>query len=152
VTTHADGTSFATGVVPLSGALTSEATGIDGVSAGQEVQQLVPQAVKFTGMRFAVHIRTGATVPVGTFAVVRATLWHGTDDDPTAVATTLNCTLPGITPAPPVGGYDAASCDLPAGVQFAVRDTGYIVISATTTGIPAATTLPLVATVSMSTG
>jgi hypothetical protein len=151
VTTTAGGASAQVGVLPLSGAVLTEIAASGGLPAERFAQQLVPRAMNFDGIRFGVRLRS--TVALGpTVVLVTATLYRGTDSSPNPVPTALTCSLPAFNAAgATLDNYNAASCD-GAPVHFDVRDSGYIRISSTAIVSPAVTTLPLQATVALSTG
>ena len=151
VTTTAGGASDQVGVLPLSGAVLTEIAASGGLPAERFAQQLVPRAMNFDGIRFGVRLRS--TVALGpTIVLVTATLYRGTDSSPNPVPTALSCSLPAFNAAgATLDNYNAASCD-GAPVHFDVRDSGYIRISSTAITSPAVTTLPLQATVALSTG
>ena len=94
VTTTAGGASAQVGVLPLSGAVLTEIAASGGLPAERFAQQLVPRAMNFDGIRFAVRLRS--TVALGpTLVLVTATLYRGTDSDPTPSRRRL-ATLAGI--------------------------------------------------------
>jgi hypothetical protein len=137
---NTDGTGAAKEVsfLPLSGQILQSVNSVEGVQSpsvgAEQVTQLIPTDLTITGMRGQLYPRTFFGTGPQTTITITAQLFHGSGlslPTPTGLSCTAAPALSGPVEFEPIASFDCAGPSVP----FAAGDTGYIKVSAETTGL-----------------